>query len=259
MKEISTMEYLNSLPKNDLVLLLEAIHSAKAAQNTKQFKRCMGKLKQLMLYDGSTCILSDMETIISGKPVYYQQTIDFPEAFVEHYVKEGHFAKSSVLKAAFKTNSPLNWKTIWGSKRGPSNNRAMKFVQAYGYFDGWITTNRRMDDPSVTAFLLAGKKVERDQRTADILKCIAPHYAEALRSIFHAKLKKHKKNRHYKLTPRELEVLKWIMDGKSTWDVSIIFGRSERVVKWHVSNIIQKLGAQNRTHAVAIAMRQELI
>lgn len=253
------MEYLNALPKNDLVLLLEAIHYAKAAQNTMQFKCCMGKLKHLMLHDGSTCILSDMDTIKGGKPVFYQQTINFPEAFVEHYVKEGHYAKSSVLNAAFRTNSPLNWKTIWGNKRDLSSNRAMKFVQAYGYFDGWITTNRRMGDPSVTAFLVAGKKVETDQRTAAILKCIAPHYAEALRSIFHEKLRNRKKNRHYKLTPRELEVLKWIMDGKSTWDISIIFGRSERVIKWHVSNIIQKLCAQNRTHAVAIAMRQGLI
>jgi DNA-binding CsgD family transcriptional regulator len=253
------MEYLNSLPKNDLVLLLEAVHGAKEAQSPKQFKRCMGKLKQLMLFDGSTCILSDMDTIKSGKPVYYQQTIDFPEAFVEHYVNEGHFAKSSVLKAAFKKKYPLNWKTIWGSKRGVSNDSAMKFVQDYGYFDGWIITNRRMTDPSVTAFLVAGKKVETGQRTAAILNCIAPHYAEASRSIFHEKLRKHKKNRHFKLTPRELEVLKWIMDGKSTWDISIIFGRSERVVKWHVGNIMQKLGAQNRTHAVAIAMRQGLI
>jgi DNA-binding CsgD family transcriptional regulator len=253
------MEYLNALPKNDLVLLLEAIHDAKAAQNTEHFKGCMGKLKHLMLHDGSTCILSDMDTIKGGKPVFYQQTTDFPEAFVEHYVKEGHFAKSSVLKAAFKTNSPLNWKTIWSDKRDLSSNCAMKFAHAYGYFDGWITTNRRMDDPSITAFLVAGKKVETDRRAAAILKFIAPHYAEALRSIFHAKLRKHKRNRHYKLTPRELEVLKWIMDGKSTWDISIIFGRSERVVKWHIYNIMKKLCAQNRTHAVAIAMRQGLI
>lgn len=47
------MEYLNALPKNDLVPLLEAIHDTKAAQDTKQFKCCMGKLKHLGVIMGT--------------------------------------------------------------------------------------------------------------------------------------------------------------------------------------------------------------
>jgi DNA-binding CsgD family transcriptional regulator len=107
--------------------------------------------------------------------------------------------------------------------------------------------------------LIAGKKVETDQRTVAILKYLAPHFTESQRSISYSELRKHKTHQLYKLTPRELEVLKWLSDGKSTWDISIIFQRSQRVVKWHVNNILQKLGAQNRTHAVAIAMRQGLV
>jgi DNA-binding CsgD family transcriptional regulator len=56
-----------------------------------------------------------------------------------------------------------------------------------------------------------------------------------------------------------LEVLKWIKEGKSSWDISTILCRSERVVIWHANNIMQKLGAKNRTQAIAIAMRYQLI
>lgn len=62
-----------------------------------------------------------------------------------------------------------------------------------------------------------------------------------------------------KVTKREVEVLKWLAQGKSTWEVSVILNRSESVIKYHVTNLMEKLYAQNRTHAVAIALRQGLI
>lgn len=253
------MEYLNSLSKNDLVLLLEIIHDVKAASNKRQFQDCLNRLKQLLFYDGSACLLSDMDSIRNGKPVFNQQTDSIPEAYFEHYAEERRYEKCTVFKAALKTNQPLNWKTIWKEQECRINKSLMAFAHAHGYYDGWIISNTSVDDRSVTVFLIAGKKVETDERTAAILKCLAPHYAESQRRISYFELRKQKNNQQYKLTPRELDVLRWIMDGKSTWDISVIFGRSQRVVKWHVNNIMQKLCAQNRTHAVAIAMQQGLI
>lgn len=253
------MEYLNALPKSDLVLLLEIIHDVKAASNNRQFQRCMERLADLMLYDGSTCILSDMDSIKNGKSFYCQQTDNIPETFVENYARERRYEKSAIVKAALNTDKPLNWKTIWGKKRDRNSNASKAFARDNGYHDGWIIANVCIGDPCVTLFVLAGKKVDRDQRTAVILKCLAPHYAESQKSISYLKFRKHKNDQHYKLTPREVDVLRWIMDGKSTWDISVILGRSQRVIKWHVNNIMQKLGAQNRTHAVALAVRQGLI
>ncbi|NIR96415.1 MAG: helix-turn-helix transcriptional regulator [Gammaproteobacteria bacterium] len=61
------------------------------------------------------------------------------------------------------------------------------------------------------------------------------------------------------LTAREREVLQWLAKGKSSWDISMILHISERTVKFHVSNILHKLNAGTRAHAVAIALAQELI
>ncbi len=61
------------------------------------------------------------------------------------------------------------------------------------------------------------------------------------------------------LSPREKEMLGWIMQGKSTWDISLIINISERTVKFHIDNAMKKLSALNRAHAVAIAMENELI
>jgi PAS domain S-box-containing protein len=61
------------------------------------------------------------------------------------------------------------------------------------------------------------------------------------------------------LSMREKEILCWVMQGKSTWDISTILKISERTVKFHVDNIMKKLSAVNRTQAVAIALREKLI
>lgn len=57
-----------------------------------------------------------------------------------------------------------------------------------------------------------------------------------------------------KLSPRENEIIKWIMEGKSTWEISAITNIGERTVKFHIDKILKKYGAVNRAHAVAIAL-----
>jgi LuxR family quorum-sensing transcriptional regulator LasR len=56
------------------------------------------------------------------------------------------------------------------------------------------------------------------------------------------------------LTPRELECLKWIASGKSSWEISLILGISEHGVLYHVRNIMFKFDTQNRHLAVLKAI-----
>jgi LuxR family transcriptional regulator, quorum-sensing system regulator BjaR1 len=61
------------------------------------------------------------------------------------------------------------------------------------------------------------------------------------------------------LTSRENEVLRWVANGKSAREVSEILNIAKRTVDEHVQTAIRKLGATNRTHAVALALRDGLI
>jgi len=56
------------------------------------------------------------------------------------------------------------------------------------------------------------------------------------------------------LSGREREILAWIRQGKSTWDISQIVGIKESTVKFHVGKAMQKLGAVTRTQAVVLAI-----
>ena len=52
------------------------------------------------------------------------------------------------------------------------------------------------------------------------------------------------------LTPRELEALRWTMDGKTAWEVGAIMSISERTAVLHLQNAMRKLGSVNKHQAV---------
>jgi DNA-binding NarL/FixJ family response regulator len=61
------------------------------------------------------------------------------------------------------------------------------------------------------------------------------------------------------LTPRELEVLQQIAGGNRNKDVAERLFITEETVKVHVKHLMEKLGARDRTDAVAIALRRGII
>jgi DNA-binding CsgD family transcriptional regulator len=56
------------------------------------------------------------------------------------------------------------------------------------------------------------------------------------------------------LSPRELECLKWVLDGKSDTDIGKIIGISHTTVHFHVERVKKKLGVRTRAQAAAMVM-----
>jgi DNA-binding NarL/FixJ family response regulator len=61
------------------------------------------------------------------------------------------------------------------------------------------------------------------------------------------------------LSPREIEVLRLIATGSSNKLIADQLSISEATAKSHVANILSKLGANDRSHALAIAMKRGII
>jgi DNA-binding NarL/FixJ family response regulator len=61
------------------------------------------------------------------------------------------------------------------------------------------------------------------------------------------------------ITSRETEVLRMLAEGLVNRDIALRLGISEHTVKFHISSILDKLGASTRTEAVALGIRRELI
>jgi DNA-binding NarL/FixJ family response regulator len=61
------------------------------------------------------------------------------------------------------------------------------------------------------------------------------------------------------ITRRQRQILQLLADGGSTTAAARDLGLSQETVKTHTRNVLGRLGARNRTHAVAIALRESLI
>ncbi len=58
------------------------------------------------------------------------------------------------------------------------------------------------------------------------------------------------------LTVREIEVLKWIANGKSDWQIGQILRISDKTVNFHVENMKRKCGVATRIQVVVRAVHE---
>jgi DNA-binding CsgD family transcriptional regulator len=61
------------------------------------------------------------------------------------------------------------------------------------------------------------------------------------------------------LTPRELDVLRWTMDGKTAWETAVLLSIAERTAVQHLQNAMKKLNCNSKHQAVLKALRLGLI
>ncbi len=131
----------------------------------------------------------------------------------------------------------------------------LSLAEDFGLKDCYTRGARNLRGTEGSLFCVSGKSLGHDKRTETILRLIVPHLQQVLVRI----VDRHNAKKDVFLSSREKEVLNWIKNGKTTWDISIILDMSERTVKFHVKNIMQKLDAVSRPHAVAIALGRGLI
>jgi len=62
-----------------------------------------------------------------------------------------------------------------------------------------------------------------------------------------------------KLTARETEIMRWTADGKTAYEVSVILDITERTVNFHLNNVINKFGVNNKIAATVQAVLTGLI
>ena len=89
-----------------------------------------------------------------------------------------------------------------------------------------------------------------------------PREFQILANYFHQHIMRiygHDAAREMIMSARELDCLKWIAEGKTAWEVSVILGISERTVRFHLNSAREKMNCATTTQAVAKAVAQNLI
>ena len=182
-----------------------------------------------------------------------------PEAFRGAFADRENSRRDPVMQHCKRQSVPIIWSQSTYTESGQGE---MWEEQArYGYRTG-IAMALHM--PEGRHFVLG---VERDQQVTsdpnELMRIVADlqlltvHAQEAAVRIFVPVTPD--KSLATNLTPRELESLRWTMEGKTAWEVGNILGISERTAVLHVNNAMHKLGCVNKHQAVLKALRLGLL
>ena len=124
-----------------------------------------------------------------------------------------------------------------------------------------------LDDERVVPAIKAGATsyLLKDVAAADLARAIrgaragqAQLHPEVARRLMQQVTTPRKVEASAQLTDREREVLRLLAEGRSNKEIARSLVVSERTVKGHVSNILGKLGLQDRTQAALYAVRHGL-
>jgi NarL family two-component system response regulator YdfI len=93
----------------------------------------------------------------------------------------------------------------------------------------------------------------------DRLVLLSTATAEALAGVYGDQSREFEAELSEQITSRETDVLRMLAEGRVNKDIAVRLGISEHTVKFHISSILDKLGASTRTEAVTLGIRRGLI
>ena len=124
---------------------------------------------------------------------------------------------------------------------------------------------------SISRLLRSGVRaiLSRESDPDDVLSAIYASYdglvllstptAESLAALFGDRPLEAEAELSEEITSRETDVLRMLAQGLVNKDIAARLGISEHTVKFHISSILDKLGASTRTEAVTLGIRRGLI
>jgi LuxR family quorum sensing-dependent transcriptional regulator len=179
-----------------------------------------------------------------------------PSGFRECYIEERFYLVDHICARARVAREPFRYSEApYARARAQNHERFMQALDTFRMGKGLIVPLGRPANIPACVWL-AGEDPNLDddaKRAVQLIALFASSMAHMLSTP--PEVSPHT----YKLTVREREVLTWVAQGKSAWEIAEILHITKRTIDAHTQEATRKLGAMNRTHAVAVALRDKII
>lgn len=196
-------------------------------------------------------------------PTYFSDSklvlIDgYPATWVDHYFERSYQSVDPVMAYCAKHIVPIQWQDLKPVTEGLSL-RMMNEAGDFGLKSGITmpvhSPRGEMGILSLTVNQLPKTAHEITGAALPYIQIFAGYLHEAVRRVFDLV----EDPEAPKLTNREQECLRWVADGKTSWEIAHMLNVSERTVNFHLNNVMLKLDVCSRQHAVGKAAFQGLI
>lgn len=238
------------------------------------------RLQQIIELAGfaSYCFL-DTGTPHLDQPYYTGTT---GAAWELEYADNNFINVDACIKRARRTNRPFTWQAVplpeRTGKRKPGALKTMEAASDHGFREGFVIPFHFADDRGLvhsSVCTMFWKDKPRDfyktisasarffhlillywsQRSIELRRTPKAATADNVTVLNHYALMKSNRS----LTDRERDVIAWAARGKTASETADILHISFDTVQTHIKNSVNKLGAGNKTHAVAKAVHLGLV
>lgn len=247
------MDY-REFSKKELADILDLIQASVSCKTEPDIISITTRIKSLVCADHGVCGIGEAA---SGRlsRIIKIVNLDYPAGWLTMYAEEELFKSDPIIRYNYENFKTHLWSEAMEVYRDEPYtdfmNKASEFGLKYGVASG--VNGHQCSTGSIFSFSGSANRFKKHHKK--VLDIVTPHVHQALVRVCSLNSEKPA----HALSGREREVIRWMKEGKTNWEISMILSISERTVKFHVQNIEKKLNAVNKAHAIAIAMDRGLV
>jgi DNA-binding CsgD family transcriptional regulator len=227
----------------NLKLVVEIIDTCLQARVEKDIQNIWLLMQDLCNIDGLILFVAESVPEVDLETTTVMRTYGINDNWADVYIAENYSLVDPVVKMLQETDRTLfSWDEAY-RKHGKGAEKFIAAASSFGMFEGYTigTKSNYFTGIACTASVtFKSKNLTEHDHTA--VKSILPHLNNILSrpSFLKAPI----------FSEKQTEVLKWASKNKSSWEISVILGISERTVKFHLKNISRKLSVSSKVEAV---------
>ncbi len=244
--ELMNTDQQSDLDKRIMTVLVECM----SVQTADEFSQVVkGSLREVLPHDMMVCGIGGISP--QGNKLRKIINCDYPMAYFEPMRDEEGRIDSPLMKRWRETMEPQVFQTGRDEHEVPED-----WVNSFNKYDLRNTIAHGVVDVGgvfSSFFIFSRIPGEVGSDHAFLLKLLTPHLHFALARVlttveeYQGNLGTTKKA----LSERQREILHWLHEGKTNWEIAKILNLSELNVKYHIDQIFQKLEVRSRAQAVA--------
>lgn len=173
----------------------------------------------------------------------------WPDDWDAHYWAQNYVTVDPVCQTVWQGGGPVVWREV-PAPTGTVAKRVMDEAREFGLADGIAFAVR---GPRSMFFSLASN-AQLERREAVLAHFCSIYFGSKLERFLGPA-----NPCQPILTQREHDCLRWVARGKTDWEIGCILGISHYTAAQHITSVMRKLNASNRTHAVAVALLQHTL
>ncbi len=229
--------------------LMEYIEIVQSAQSIEELLDSAARFAKLLGFDYCSYVHRP-HTPFSVNPTIHS---NYPESWQAIYKEQGYVYQDPTVQHAIKSTTPLIWTAQDNFDAVPHFREGMA---AFDLKFGWCQSTRSTAGVSMLSMARSGTSMPHCEINTPSLMWFTQVFNNALEKLISTSPLV---DNDVHLTSREIDVMRWTADGKTSHEIATILGISERTVNFHLNNVMAKLDAHNRISATVKAISLGLI